>query len=74
MDSKSPPHLLMTYEGINFKRTIANVNKDKFPDYFEYIYYDDGKNIIPGDSIPFIWNQKDSVYQNLLNKKHTRPY
>jgi len=68
------PHLLMTYEGINFKRTIANVNGDKFPDYYEHIYYDDGKNIIPGDSIPFVWNQKDSVYQNLLNKKHTRPY
>lgn len=71
---ENPPHLMMTYEGINFKRTIANVNNDKFPDYFEHIYYDDGARIVPGDSIPFIWNQKDSVYQNLLNKKHTRPY
>jgi hypothetical protein len=71
---ENPPHLLMTYEGINFKRTLANINNDKFPDYFEHIYYDNGTKIIPGDSIPFIWNQKDSVYQNLLNKKHTRPY
>lgn len=71
---EKPPHLLMTYEGINFKRTIANVNEDKFPDYYEYIYYDNGNKITPGDSIPFVWNQKDSVYQNLLNKKHTRPY
>lgn len=71
---ENPPHLLMTYEGINFKRTIANLNQDKFPDYYEQIYYDDGSKIIPGDSIPFIWNIKDSVYQNLLNKKHTRPY
>lgn len=68
------PHLLMTYEGINFKRTIANINQDKFPDYYEHIYYDDGTKIIPSDSIAFVWNQKDSVYQNLLNKKHTRPY
>jgi len=68
------PHLLMTYEGINFKRTIVNVNGDRYPDYYEHIYYDDGTNIIHGDSIPFVWNQKDSVYQNLLNKKHTRPY
>ena len=68
------PHLLMTYEGINFKRTISYVNEDKFPDYYEYIYYDDGNKITPGDSIPFVWNLKDSVYQNLLNKKHTRPY
>jgi len=71
---EKPPHLLMTYEGINFKRTIANINHDEFPDYYEHIYYDDGTKIIPGDSIAFVWNQKDSVYQNLLNKKHTRPY
>lgn len=71
---EKPPHLLMTYEGINFKRTLADVNKDKFPDYLEHIYYDDGTKITPGDSIPFVWNQKDSVYQNLFNKKHTRPY
>ncbi len=71
---ENPPHLLMTYEGINFKRTIANINNDKFPDYFEHIYYDDGIKITPGDSVPFVWNQNDSMYQNLLNKKHTRPY
>lgn len=68
------PHLLMTYEGINFKRTLANINNDKFPDYYEHIYYDDGVKITERDSVPFVWNQKDSVYQNLLNKKHTRPY
>ncbi len=68
------PHLLMTYEGINFKRTVANINDDRFPDYYEHIYYDNGTQIIPSDSIPFVWNLKDSVYQNLINKKHTRPY
>lgn len=68
------PHLLMTYEGINFKRTVENVNNDKFPDFFEHIFFDDGSKVVQGDSIPFFWNQKDSVYQNLLNKKHTRPY
>lgn len=71
---ENQPHLLMTYEGINFKRTIANINQDKFPDYYEHVYYDDGTKITPVDSIPFVWNLKDSVYQNLLNKKHTRPY
>lgn len=68
------PHLLMTYEGINFKRSLGNINNDKFPDYYEHIYYDNGTQIIPSDSIPFVWNTKDSVYQNLINKKHTRPY
>lgn len=68
------PHLLMTYEGINFQRTLANLNNDKFPDYYEHVFYDDGTKIIRSDSIPFIWNQNDSVYQNLINKKHIRPY
>lgn len=68
------PHLLMTYEGINFKRSLGNINNDKFPDFYEHIYYDNGAQIIQSDSIPFVWNLKDSVYQNLINKKHTRPY
>lgn len=71
---EKPPHLLMTYEGINFKRSIYNLNNDQFPDYFEHIYYDDGNKITANDSVPFVWNNRDSVYQNLLNKKHTRPY
>ena len=71
---ESLPHLLMTYEGINFKRSAANLNQDKFPDFYEYIYYDNGSHISQGDSIPFIWNTKDSVYQDLHNRKHQRPY
>jgi len=68
------PHLLMTYEGINFKRSIAELNHDKYPDFYEHIYYDSGNRIMPGDSIPFIWNQKDSIYLNTHNRKHQRPY
>lgn len=68
------PHLLMTYEGITFKRTIANVNSDKFPDYFEYVYVDYGDSIRAVDSIAFIWSEKDSFYVNTRNKKITRPY
>jgi hypothetical protein len=68
------PHLLMTYEGINFKRTIANVNDDEFPDYYEYIYYDSGDKIIEKDSVSFVWNIKDSVYVNTRNHRQTRPY
>lgn len=68
------PHLLMTYEGINFKRTISNVNDDEFPDYFEHIYYDLGDRIFEKDSVSFVWNVKDSVYVNTKNHKQTRPY
>jgi hypothetical protein len=68
------PHLLMTYKGINFERTIANVNNDKYPDYLEYLFIDTGDKIIRRDGIPFIWSVKDSLYVNTLNKKQTRPY
>lgn len=68
------PHLLMTYEGINFKRTIANVNNDKYPDYYEYIYYDLNDRIFAEDSVAFVWNLKDSVYVNIRNSRQTRRY
>ena len=71
---KSPPHLLMTYVGIDFKRTMANINNDKYPDYLEYLYIDTGDKIIARDSIPFVWSVKDSLYINTRNKKQTRPY
>jgi len=71
---KNLPHLLMTYEGINFKRTISNINDDEFPDYYEHIYYDLGDRIFSKDSVAFVWSVKDSVYVNSRNKKQTRPY
>ena len=64
----------MTYEGINFKRTISNVNADEIPDYYEHIYYDLGDRIFSKDSVAFVWNAKDSVYVNSRNKRQTRPY
>ncbi len=70
----SPPHLLMTYKGINFQRTIANINNDKFPDYYEYVFYDSGAEIKAVDSVAFIWKEKDSLYINSRNKKQTRRY
>ncbi len=68
------PHLLMTYEGINFKRSIANYNDDKFPDYYEHIYYDLGDRIYSRDSVAFVWKDKDSVYVNTKNNRQTRRY
>ncbi len=70
----SEPHLLMTYKGINFQRTLANVNNDKYPDYYEYIYYDLGNRIYPKDSVAFIWNAEKKLYFNTRNSKQTRPY
>lgn len=71
---RSKPHLLMTYDGLDFKRTIANVNNDKFPDYYEYIFVSLPDKIYAKDSVSFIWREKDSVYINTRNSKQTRPY
>jgi len=68
------PHLLMTYKGIDFQRTIANVNNDKYPDYYEYLYFNYADRIIAKDSIAFVWDVKDSVYVNTRNHRQTRPY
>ena len=70
----SKPHLMMTYKGINFQRKLINYNNDRFPDYYEYVYYDSGKSIAVADSIPFIWKADKQSYVNVRNSKQTRPY
>jgi hypothetical protein len=64
----------MTYTGINFKRSEADVDRDNFPDYYEHVYYDLEDRIIHKDSVPFVWRQNDSLYVNTVNRKQTRPY
>lgn len=68
------PHLLMTYKGIDVQRTIANYNNDKYPDYYEYLYFNFANRVAVKDSVPFVWNLKDSVYMNTRNLRQTRPY
>ncbi len=68
------PHLLMTYEGTHFKRNLANINNDKYPDYYEHIFYDLADKIYSKDSVAFVWSVKDSVYINTKNPKQTRHY
>ncbi|MFA6597768.1 MAG: hypothetical protein WCS69_08595 [Ignavibacteriaceae bacterium] len=67
-----PPHLLLTYEGINFKRIMTDANGDKYPDYIEFKYLDTGDKITILDSITFIW--KDTCYINTRNPKQFRYY
>jgi hypothetical protein len=71
---KDFPHLLMTYEGTSFKRTLANVNNDKYPDYYEHIFYNLNDRIYSKDSVAFIWSVKDTLYINTRNKNQTRRY
>ncbi len=68
------PHLMMTYQGINFQRTILNYNNDVYPDFYEYIFYDSGQKISAKDSVAFVWNQADSLYFNSRNPAQTRRY
>jgi hypothetical protein len=68
------PHLLMTFEAVNYKRSMGNINNDKFPDFYQYVYYDLGDRLYIADSVGFVWSEKDSLYVNTRNKKQTRPY
>lgn len=71
---ENPPHLMMTYLGISFRRTITNYNNDEFPDYYEYAFFDLQDRIAIVDSVPFIWDVKNNVYVNTRNKRQTRLY
>lgn len=71
---KDFPHLLMTYSGTSFKRSIANINNDNYPDYYEHIFYNLADKVFSKDSVGFIWSPKDTVYINTRNKKQTRRY
>ncbi|WP_337865181.1 hypothetical protein [Ignavibacterium sp.] len=71
---RNQPHLLMTYDGIDFRRTLANINDDKFPDYYEHIFYSLPDRVIHKDSVAFIFNQKDSLYYSTEGRKITRRY
>lgn len=71
---RNQPHLVMTYNGIDFRRTLANINNDKYPDYYEHIFYSFPDRVIHKDSVGFVYNLKDSLYYSIEGKKNTRRY
>ncbi len=71
---RNKPHLLETYEGIAYKRTLANVNDDKYPDYYEYRFIDSIDYVRLIDSIPFYWSEKKQLYITNVSKKWWRKY
>ncbi len=71
---RKPPHLLETYVGIVHKRTLANVNNDKYPDYYEYRFAEDSLRIRIMDSIPFYWSDKRQLYITNRNPRWFRKY
>ncbi|MCX7875982.1 MAG: hypothetical protein N2321_07440 [Melioribacteraceae bacterium] len=76
---KNPPHLMETYVGLTHKRTMTNINNDKFPDYWEYRFtshfWEDSLHTIKLiDSIPFYWSTKRKLYITDKNPRWFRKY
>lgn len=76
---RNPPHLLETYLGIAHKRTLTNINNDKFPDYWEYKFSSDAwrdsvYQIKIIDSVPFYWSVKKQLYITDKNPRWFRKY
>lgn len=76
---KNPPHLLETYVALTQKRTLANVNNDKFPDYYEHrftshFWQDSIDAIRLLDSIPFYWSEKRKLYITDRSPRWFRKY
>ncbi len=66
------PHLLLTIETINRKRTMVDINGDKYPDYLEYFFVDTGERLAIVDSVSFVW--KDSLYVSKRDSRKTTLY
>lgn len=76
---QKPPHLLETYLALTMKRTLANINNDKYPDYYEYEFtshfWEDSLRIIKlRDSIPFYWSEKRQLYITNRTTRWFRKY
>jgi len=71
---EKPPHLMETYVGLVHKRTLTKVNDDRFPDYWEYRFWDDSISIRIRDSIPFYWDTTRSLYITKFNRRWFRKY
>ena len=70
-----------TYLALALKRTLANINNDKYPDYYEYVF-STGRNIMDSlfatiriiDSVPFYWSEKRQLYITDRNSRWYRKY
>ena len=77
---QKPPHLMETYLALVLKRTLANINNDKYPDYFEYRFAtgrserDSLTTIRVLDSVPFYWSTKRQLYISDRSSRWVRKY
>lgn len=70
------PHLMETYEGISKKRTLATINEDKFPDYYEFRFSRDDTGLVIRmiDSIPFYWDSVKNLYITDYSERYKSEY
>ncbi len=68
------PHLMETYVGLVHKRTLAKINNDQYPDYWEFRFWDDSISIRIRDSIPFYWDTTKNLYKTKYNRRWFRKY
>ncbi|PIQ09030.1 MAG: hypothetical protein COW71_08585 [Ignavibacteriales bacterium CG18_big_fil_WC_8_21_14_2_50_31_20] len=68
------PHLMETYVGLVHKRTLTKVDDDRYPDYWEFRFWEDSLSIRIRDSIPFYWDTTKSLYITKFNKRWFRHY
>ena len=71
---ENEPHLLETYDGISHRRTLAIVDENIYPDYYEYRFIHNSVSISVRDSIPFYWDKKKNLYITKVNKNWFRKY
>jgi hypothetical protein len=76
---RKKPHLMETYIAIAKKRVLANINNDKFPDYWEYRFtQNSGRDSLYAirvlDSVPFYWSMKKQLYITDKSSKWFRKY
>lgn len=71
---RKKPHLMETYEGIAHKRTLTNINDDRYPDYWEYLFVDSLSYNAIVDSIPFFWDSTKSLYVTKVSRRWKRQY
>ena len=60
----------MTYKGINFKRTIANFNDNRYPVYNEYIYYDLDDRVFTMNSVQMFEPNGQCFFLQGIKSKH----
>ncbi len=70
------PHLLETYTSIARRRELADVDKNKWPDYYEWRFVNNDSLMYVQmlDSLPFYWDTIKNMYVTKYSNRWKRKY